>query len=308
MKEDPPVVNNQGASQNFNPNPNPVQSQPVQSEQQQPQVNSGQNANENADFVTGEQYNKMVEEIQGMGFEREQVVQALRAAFNNPDRAIEYLLSGIPQDPQPMTQPQMGEGTQLQGQQEDLSSIMNSPVFQQLSAAIRQNPQLLPVVLQQIQTSNPQLYALLTANQGQLLQSLLTQGGAGGAGGTGGQGQAPQGQNVISITREEKEALDRLCELGFDQQTALEAYLACDKNEELAANYLFEMLARGDYEEPGAQAQGQNQNQNQNPGQDQSQGQNQNQNQDQSGNQNNQNQNQNPPEQDPKDKDDNIFE
>ena len=44
-------------------------------------------------LVTGQEYENMLTEMMSMGFEREQVVQALRASFNNPDRAVEYLLS-----------------------------------------------------------------------------------------------------------------------------------------------------------------------------------------------------------------------
>lgn len=82
------------------------------------------------------------------------------------------------------------------------------------------------------------------------------QAGAGGAGmgamgGMGG-GARPQGQprpnvpGAIQVSAQELEAIQRLQSFGFSQVRAAEAYFAFDKNEDAAANYLFETAVEDD--------------------------------------------------------------
>ena len=49
------------------------------------------------------------------------------------------------------------------------------------------------------------------------------------------------GPTVLRLTEEEMAAVDRLTEMGFDRSEAAQAFLACDKNEALAANLLVSM-------------------------------------------------------------------
>ena len=62
-------------------------------------------------------------------------------------------------------------------------------------------------------------------------------GGAGGQPGHGGQHLPP---GSISVTPAEMESINNLVQLGFTKERAAEAFFACDKNEEMAANFLFE--------------------------------------------------------------------
>ncbi|KAK8041920.1 UV excision repair protein Rad23 [Apiospora rasikravindrae] len=233
--------------------------------------------------------------MEAMGFERAQIDAAMRAAFHNPDRAVEYLLNGIPetarQQPPAEAQgqaaaapdadaaaiasaisaePSADEGApvnlfdlaaQAQGggrggagagagargaaapaaaaaggdANRDLGNLdflRNNAQFQQLRQIVQQQPGMLEPILQQLGAGNPQLAQLISQNPNQFLQLL----------GEDAEDDAalPPGAQAISVTEEERDAIERLTRLGFSQEACIQAYFACDKNEELAANLLFD--------------------------------------------------------------------
>lgn len=225
-------------------------------------------------LVTGATYDIMVNEMMLMGYEREQVVAALRASFNNPDRAMDYLLtgisgrdsghatgpvvvppaSGVPAAPTGSNNPPANTGSSpTAGGGNPLSFLRNQPQFHVMRQLIQQNATLLPALLQEIGRENPELLQDISSHQEQFIQMLnepnpepLPAGGGGGAGGAGGAGgmtgDASGGSHMsyIQVTPLEKEAIERLKALGFPEGLVIQAYFACEKNENLAANFLLQ--------------------------------------------------------------------
>ncbi|NXD84301.1 RD23B protein, partial [Halcyon senegalensis] len=218
-------------------------------------------------LVTGQSYENMVTEIMSMGYEREQVIAALRASFNNPDRAVEYLLMGIPGDNQSAAElPQAASTGAPQSTSvatsvatiptttsslggHPLEFLRNQPQFQQMRQIIQQNPSLLPALLQQIGRENPQLLQQISQHQEHFIHMLnepvleshqglsVSDDGTN----TGGVAEAGNGHmNYIQVTPQEKEAIERLKALGFPEGLVIQAYFACEKNENLAANFLLQ--------------------------------------------------------------------
>ncbi|BCR85014.1 putative UV excision repair protein (RadW) [Aspergillus chevalieri] len=230
--------------------------------------------NDPSALLSGSQSEPVIAQMESMGFAREDITRAMRAAFFNPDRAIEYLLNGIPEDIQQEQQQSAAAARAAQepagetpsapaapsGEDEpvnlfeaaaqagdgargarpgggaggealpNLDFLRNNPHFQQLRQLVQQQPQMLEPILQQVAAGNPQIAQLIGQNEEQFLQLLSEDG----------EDVLPPGTQTISVTEDERDAIERLCRLGFSRDLVIQAYFACDKNEELAANYLFE--------------------------------------------------------------------
>jgi len=275
-----------------------------------------------AALVTGPNMETTVQMLCAMGFSKSDVERCLQAAFNNPDRAVEYLMSGIPPglatqvaaagtpappaqgahapapaavpsagsaaasssaaaSPFPMAGAGMGSAnaplaTAASAATGPLAPLRRHPRFNQLRMVVQQSPQMLNQVLSSIHQSDPNLIQLIAEHQQEFVEMLqepipipgvpgaapphdpvaamlaaAQAAQAQGPAAAGSQAPAPQAPPApqmppqhpgLQLTPAEQQAVERLQALGFDRRAALEAYLACDKNENVAANYLFENM------------------------------------------------------------------
>ncbi|KAI3785956.1 hypothetical protein L1987_45082 [Smallanthus sonchifolius] len=175
-------------------------------------------------------------DIGGGSWDKETVTRALQAAYNNPERAIDYLYSGIPDTVEvavpvtqlPATQAATASAAPLSGgpnasplnlfPQEipsgaaggnlgSLDFLRNNQQFQALRTMVQSNPQILQPMLQELGKQNPQLLGLIQENHAEFLQ-LINEPVDASVGDLFDQGEQEM-PHAISVTPAEQEAIER---------------------------------------------------------------------------------------------------
>jgi len=190
-----------------------------------------------------ENFNETVSNIVALGYPRSQVEAALRTSGFNPDLAVSYLEGDVGVVPAvasgtPGGQQVSAANPASLGQMR--SMIQASPQLQQVVEVVRQNPQMLQTFMEQIGQQNPDLLRFISENQNDFVNYINNsaqdveqppiqeqQGGQ----------EAPP-QNFVSVTPEERGEIEHLKSMGFAEQDCIQAYLACNKDVQLAANFL----------------------------------------------------------------------
>lgn len=233
---------------------------------------------EKKEEIINPEYEQKIQNLMGMGFDREIVKKAIIAAKGNEDTAIEYCLSGIPPALQnvnrgnhvggdalkkiasvtkcichdnpsslgPFLQ-NLGENAPellnlIRDKEEEFKNMIDTPVNKEDLRILNEYTEEIGLSgLRQgkVNSGSNNLRGNSGVHSGGL--PLPVGGNSGGNSGSHPNGGSEDNSNQGNkFTEEEKAAISRLMELGFSEEVATLAYVACQKNEEQAGNYLFE--------------------------------------------------------------------
>ena len=193
-------------------------------------------------------YSDQVKSLMDMGFPKTESENAIKASKGDIGLAVEFLYNGIP------------EGVNFDDEEQGIDSP--NAVLKNLASLVKimchNNPSQLQNILLSIQQSSPESFELIRQNEEEfknliqqpineedvrIFQQFNNQGDIFGRGGnTGSTDSSNTGgrRDVIKLSKEDYEAVNRLKDMGFSEMEAVQAYFACDKNEDLAANLLFD--------------------------------------------------------------------
>ncbi len=215
-------------------------------------------------------FTEQIKSLVDMGFDKSQAESAIKAAKGQIDKAIDFLYNGIPEG---LNDNDSGQGGEQQSQAQEQAKAPGEesnqqeededPVKTVASVAkilCKSNPSTLTILLQNIQHTDPDLMNLIKQREEEFknfleepineqdyraFQKYQQKMGLGGLGLGQGSGTG-QRQVRLNLTPQDREAINRLKALGdFEEAEVIQAYIACDKNEELTANYLFEQKLNG---------------------------------------------------------------
>lgn len=218
----------------------------------QPAVATSQGA-----LVTSEGYETTVQNIIALGFPRDHVETALSASFNNPDRAVEYLMGEMPpgalpgpgaqqaqapaaaesaaapaagNPPAAAAPPSSGGG----GGSSIAQLVQSNPQLQQMIDQVRTNPEVLNDYMERIGVQNPELLRFISEHQQEFVNYINNPQAAAAAGAQ--QGGPPSFS--IDVSARERDEINQLKAMGFSELDSLQAYIACGRDLQLAINFL----------------------------------------------------------------------
>ena len=164
-----------------------------------------------------------------MGFPENESRAALTAAMGNPDLAYEFLLTGIPQHAMRAPAPARAPANPA-------AQPAAPPAAGRAGPSAAEAAQLLQMLSTMPANQRAQIAQTMGLQPEQLEAAMQLMPADLGAG----EGDDEEGGGVVTLNEEDMAAINRLVAMGFSQEQATEAYVACNGDEMVAANFLIE--------------------------------------------------------------------